>query len=129
MILKQQIPQQQKSWPEDKGSCEIYRQIGLCLVLAPERGCGRYLRTNAGNAHQALAIGFALADQLDLVCGAFDPLVEPKPVFIKADNDIAHARGYLVLAVLQDGVADIKRDKALIHDQLIGFPRAVRWRI
>jgi hypothetical protein len=43
---------------------------------------GRDQWANARNAHKAPAIGFFLADLLDLTCDRLDPFIEPYPVFV-----------------------------------------------
>ena len=57
-----------------------------------------------GIAHQPLAVRLRdLLIVLDLTGDGLDALVEPQPIFIKADNDqIVHARRYLVGTVLQE---------------------------
>ncbi len=62
----------------------------------------RYDRPDTGNAHQPLAVFLGLADHLDLAGDALDAIVELQPVFVEADNQIVHARRYLVGAVPQD---------------------------
>jgi hypothetical protein len=61
---------------------------------------GRDRWANAGNAHEALAVGLLLADLCDLAGDRIDPLIEGNPVFIKAHDQAAHPWRYLVLAVL-----------------------------
>ena len=49
-----------------------------------------------GTLHQAFAVPLGQADLLDFTRDAFDPFVQPEPVFIKADEDVTHAWGNLV---------------------------------
>ena len=65
-----------------------------------DRG-GRDQRSDARNAHQAPAIGFALADLLDLFRDGLDAFVQPKPVFVKPDDQLAHSSRNLVGAIFQ----------------------------
>ena len=62
----------------------------------------RYNWSDAGNAHQSLAIFFTLADRLDLAGDGLDTLVKFLPICIEANNQIVHARRYLVYAIFQD---------------------------
>jgi len=63
---------------------------------------GYRVRTDAGDAHEALAVGFLLADLVDLAGEGLDPLIEMYPVFVETHDQIAHSRRYLVLPDLQD---------------------------
>jgi len=53
---------------------------------------GRDQRADARNAHEAPAVGFLLADLLNLACDRLDPLIELYPVFVEANDQIAHPR-------------------------------------
>ena len=48
---------------------------------------GRDQRTDAGNAHEATAVGLLLTDLLDLAGDGLDPLIEPYPVFVEASSN------------------------------------------
>ena len=48
-------------------------------------------RTDTGNAHEATAVGFLLADLVDLAGKGLDPLIETNPVFVQANNQTAHS--------------------------------------
>src|SRR5262245_39051016 len=63
---------------------------------------GRDQRPDAGHAHHTDAVDLALADLLDLLGDCLNALVEPKPVSMETDDQIAHARRDLVLAVLEN---------------------------
>ena len=63
----------------------------------------RELHANPEISGAEYATTRTVADHLDLAGDALDTLVQPQPVFVEADNQIVHARRYLVGAVLQDG--------------------------
>ena len=44
-----------------------------------------------------------MTDLLDLIGERLDALIEPQPILIETDNEVAHARRQLVGAVLQNG--------------------------
>ena len=48
-------------------------------------------RANARHAHQTETVALSLADLLDLLGDRPDALVEPQPVLVEADDQIAHA--------------------------------------
>ena len=66
-------------------------------------------RPDAGHAHQPLAVGLAVADLLDLAGERLDALVEPEPVLVEADNQIAHARRHLVGRFSNIAKSDLRR--------------------
>src|ERR1700754_1837222 len=72
-----------------------------CVAGADGRHHGRRdQRADAGNAHEATAVGFLLADRLNLAGNSLDPLIEAYPVFVETNNQAAHSWRYLVLPVL-----------------------------
>src|SRR5262249_8409093 len=90
------------TWDKAKPCTEVTPALeGLACSDGGHYGC-RDQRADAGNAREAPAVGFRLADLLDLVGKGLDPLVEAYPVFVQASNQAAHSRRYLVLAVLSD---------------------------
>lgn len=46
--------------------------------------------TNAGNAHEAPAVGFLLTNCLDLASDGLDPFIEAYPVFVETSDQAAH---------------------------------------
>jgi hypothetical protein len=72
-----------------------------CAKIAPALEClagtngsdhsGRYQRADAGNAHEASAVGFRLPDLLDLACDGLDPFIEVYPVFVEKRSGHASA--------------------------------------
>src|SRR6185503_438113 len=62
---------------------------------------GRDQRPDTGHAHQPPAVSLAAAESFDHSSDRLDTLVQPEPVFMKADNQIDHAARYLVFPILQ----------------------------
>src|SRR5205085_744244 len=51
--------------------------------------CGRNDRSDARDAHQTLAVRLAVSDLLDLAGERLDAFVEPQPVLVETDDEIA----------------------------------------
>src|SRR4029450_12825925 len=84
---------------------------------------GRDQWADAGDAHQATAVGFLLTDLVDLAGKCLDALIERYPVLVQANNQATHSWRYLVPTVLQDrqeGVVQSSRpspDRNALLDQ------------
>jgi hypothetical protein len=87
-------------WHETKPCPEISPALECLAGTNGSNNGGRDQWANAGNAHEALAVGFLLADLLDLAGDRIDSLIERNPVFIKASDQSVHPWRYLVLTVL-----------------------------
>src|SRR5262249_35658576 len=90
------------TWDKTKPCSEVTPALECLAGTNGGHHGGRDQRTDAGNAHQATAVGFLLTDLVDLAGKCLDPLIERCPVLIQASNQAAHSGRYLVLTVLQD---------------------------
>jgi hypothetical protein len=64
---------------------------GFARTYGGDHG-GRDDRPNARDAHKTLAVRLTVTDLLDLAGERLDTLVEPEPVLVEPDDEIAHAR-------------------------------------
>ena len=56
-----------------------------------------------------LTVGLALADLLDFLRDGLDALIQPKPVFVKADNQLASSRRNLIRAIRSISKRELRR--------------------
>ena len=90
------------AWHETKPRAKVSSAFE-CFACANCRDhSGRDQRADAGNAHEAPAVGLRLADLLDFASDGLDPVIEVYPVFVEANDQAAHPGRYLVLPVLHN---------------------------
>ena len=74
-----------------------------CFACADGRYCCRGDDgTDGWNALEADAVRLLIRQNLDPVGEVLDPLIQPQPILIKADDDVVHPLGDLIAPKIQD---------------------------
>jgi len=81
--------------------------LALLTRSLPKSGDGGFASgeghvASTRHAHEKSTVWLLLSHLLDLAGDRLDALVEPEPIFVEANDQVGHARGNLVFAVLQD---------------------------
>jgi hypothetical protein len=103
-------------WNETKPHAEVLTNFEHLAGADGGHHGGRDQWADAGNAHEATAVGFLLTNLLDLVGKGLDPLVEIYPVIVETAIRV-RIRRYLVLTVLQDRLERVAQSPGASRDR------------
>src|SRR5579871_5718587 len=111
-VLRYLLPRLEMRPRMDRPLCAVlaWHEAKPCAEVSPALECltsadgghhgGRDQRADTGHAREAPAVGFLVADLLDLARKGLDPFIETNPVFVQTSNQAAHSSRYLVSPLL-----------------------------